>query len=306
MLMSSVAPEATMMNARCTTTSAPLTSRSTVARSRTSPCTYSVLRQPREAGSNGRRAMPTMRATSLERSSASMNGLPISPVGPVTATVRPCLRAVVRRAGGTGPRRLPGLAPGDLALADLAHALDLLGVGLVALDGTRRQLEAADDLARPQQPVAVGVLGQLTADLEVALPLELLAVIVGREAGLAGAQRRADRVDLDVHDALRRVGADRHADREREPVRPDDGEDCGVVLGAELIHPRVPDARRVAGARRAGVLRLLVVARADLVEMRVEQLRLGGCIAARPHIDPLRPDMDVQAFEVPLHEPAAP
>src|SRR3954468_10692412 len=202
MLMSSVAPEATMMNARCTTTSAPLTSRSTVARSRTSPCTYSVLRQPREAGSNGRRAMPTMRATSLERSSASMNGLPISPVGPVTATVRLCLRVVVRRAGGTGPRRLPGLAPRDLALADLAHAPHLLGVGLVALDGAGGQLEAADELARPQQPRALRVLGQLAANLEVQLPLEPLAVIVGGEAGLAGAQRGADGIAVDVHQPL--------------------------------------------------------------------------------------------------------
>src|SRR3954454_14307096 len=215
MLMSSVAPEATMMNARCTTTSAPLTSRSTAARSSTSPWTYSVLRQPREPGSNGLRAIPTMRATSPERSSASMNGLPISPVGPVTATVRPCLRVVVRRAGGgmsggtvTVRRRPLALAAGDLALADLAHALDLLRVGLVALERARRQLEAAHELARPQQPGAVHVLGQVAADLEVALPLELLAVIVGGDAGPARAKRRADRVALDAHHGLGGVRTD--------------------------------------------------------------------------------------------------
>jgi hypothetical protein len=35
--------------------------------------------------------MPTIDVTSRARSSASTNGLPISPVGPVTATARPGL-----------------------------------------------------------------------------------------------------------------------------------------------------------------------------------------------------------------------
>jgi hypothetical protein len=41
----------------------------------------------RVAGSNGRRAMPMMRSTSGCWSSASTAEVPISPVGPVTATV---------------------------------------------------------------------------------------------------------------------------------------------------------------------------------------------------------------------------
>src|SRR2546429_2679036 len=78
------------VKARCTTTSAPRTASRTLARSWTSPCRYSVLRQPRVFGSNGRRAMPTMRFTRRERSSAETRAIPRSPVGPVTATVRPC------------------------------------------------------------------------------------------------------------------------------------------------------------------------------------------------------------------------
>ena len=44
-------------------------------------------------GSNARRAMPSTRPTSRERSSAATTAWPISPVGPVTATVRPAEEA---------------------------------------------------------------------------------------------------------------------------------------------------------------------------------------------------------------------
>ena len=74
-------------NARCTTTSAPFTSARTLAASFTSPWRYSVFFQPCSAGSNGRRAMPTMLFTARERSSAFTIAIPRSPVGPVTATV---------------------------------------------------------------------------------------------------------------------------------------------------------------------------------------------------------------------------
>src|SRR5918992_888943 len=77
-----------MMNARCTTTSASATSSATASGSSTSPRRYSVLRSPRSAGSNGRRAIPSTRATARERSQARRNARPMSPVGPVTATVR--------------------------------------------------------------------------------------------------------------------------------------------------------------------------------------------------------------------------
>src|SRR5256714_7855799 len=77
------------VNARCTTTSAPFTASRTLAWSWTSPWRYSVFRRPWLAGSNGRRAMPTMRFTRRDRSSAVTSAMPRSPVGPVTATVRP-------------------------------------------------------------------------------------------------------------------------------------------------------------------------------------------------------------------------
>src|SRR5918996_5053116 len=82
-------PALRIAKARCTTTSAPLISSRTLAASVTSPWRYSVLRQPRSAGSNGRRAIPTIRLIARERSSASTIASPRSPVGPVTATVSP-------------------------------------------------------------------------------------------------------------------------------------------------------------------------------------------------------------------------
>src|SRR4051812_18155068 len=92
-----------MRNARWTTTSAPSTRASTEARSSTSPRRYSVRLQPCCAGSNGRRAIPTMRPIPGERSSDRTTDLPMSPVGPVTATVS--------RRGAPGRE-----APGPVAL----------------------------------------------------------------------------------------------------------------------------------------------------------------------------------------------
>src|SRR3954453_6344657 len=75
--------------ARCTTTSDPFTVSRTLARSCTSPCRYSVFFQPTASVSNGLRAMPMMRLTPRERSSALTRAMPRSPVGPVTVTVSP-------------------------------------------------------------------------------------------------------------------------------------------------------------------------------------------------------------------------
>ena len=85
--------------ARCTTTSAPSTSPSTEARSSTSPRRYSVRFQPCAAGSNGpaRHADdPPDLARALERADEAR---PISPVGPVTATVRPAISPSVAVGG---------------------------------------------------------------------------------------------------------------------------------------------------------------------------------------------------------------
>jgi hypothetical protein len=73
--------------ARCTTTSAPATTSATASASSTSAWRYFVLRSPASAGSKGLRAMASMRPTSRRRSSARSNDRPMSPVGPVTATV---------------------------------------------------------------------------------------------------------------------------------------------------------------------------------------------------------------------------
>src|SRR6478672_4428950 len=54
-----------------------------------SPCRYVVLVHPSRDGSNGRRAMPTIRSTAGLCSSVVTAEIPISPVGPVTATLIP-------------------------------------------------------------------------------------------------------------------------------------------------------------------------------------------------------------------------
>src|SRR4051794_39868322 len=161
----------TTMNARCTTTSASATSASTAARSSTSPCRYSVRFQPWSAGSKGRRAIPTMRATPRARafSSASMNGLPISPVGPVTATVRP-----PPDRGPAASARRPGAAASALAVArGLAEAQDLADVHPIALDRRRRELKAGDDAVRVQDEPAL-LLDEVAAHLEAVLPREVV------------------------------------------------------------------------------------------------------------------------------------
>src|SRR4051794_30980926 len=258
--MCSLSPEpATMMNARCTTTSAPSHRRWTDARSSTSPCRYSTLRQPCVAGSKGRRAMPTILSTSRERSSVRMNGLPISPVGPVTATVSPT----------SAP------PPGELALGDAPEPADLAPVDPHPLDHRpRRQLEPADQLVRRQRPAAVVLLDEVAPDLEVLLPCEPLVVGVRGEAREPRLERGTRRDAADVDEALLGVRAHRDADREREPVGAHERQHGGVVAGAELVHPLVP---RGVAALRVGVpvLGFLVVAGAHLLDVRVEQLGLG-------------------------------
>src|SRR5947208_2792782 len=90
-------PPPMIANARCTTTSAPLTASRTLDLSCTSPWRYSVFVQPWLAGSNGRRAIPTIFFTRRERSRAETSAIPRSPVGPVTATVSPLLAAIAAR-----------------------------------------------------------------------------------------------------------------------------------------------------------------------------------------------------------------
>src|SRR3954453_16621310 len=54
-----------------------------------SPWRYSVFSSPISDGLNGRRAMPMIRSTSGALSSWRSSARPMSPVGPVIATVRP-------------------------------------------------------------------------------------------------------------------------------------------------------------------------------------------------------------------------
>src|SRR3954452_19539775 len=120
--------------ARWTTTSAPSTSASTASRSSTSPRRYSVFSQPCPARSKGRRAMPITRSTSGIRSSEEMKALPISPVGPVTATVS--MRRFWRNVGVGGGKRRP--LQSGAHVDDLEQALQALKI--LCVQGVEREV----------------------------------------------------------------------------------------------------------------------------------------------------------------------
>jgi hypothetical protein len=113
------------------------------------------------------------------------------------------------------------------------------------------------------------------ADLEAALPREVLRVGVGAQARRAGLDRRAHRVRPDVDDAVCLVGDRRDAHGEREAVRADERKHGGGVLAAQAVEARIPDVEAALG-RRVALLRLFVVAGADLFDVCVVQRRLGA------------------------------
>src|SRR5437588_6561972 len=138
------------VNARWTTTSAPFTASRTLAASWTSPCRYSVLRQPRLFGSNGRRAMPTIRFTRRERSSAETSAMPRSPVGPVTATLRPacCAMPVLYRRGSLKGRAV-ALRPSASDVLAVAEHVGVVGPDRVDSGPAVHDVPAAvDDVDR--------------------------------------------------------------------------------------------------------------------------------------------------------------
>src|ERR671924_630596 len=130
-------------NARCTTTSAPFTRSRTLAASVTSPCRYRLFFQPRSAGSKGRRAIPSIRLTDRERSSALTMPMPRSPVGPVTATVRPSLAMGAVLPDDEGPRESSGGAEQALASGDEVEAVGLHEESVGALAAEHQVLARA-------------------------------------------------------------------------------------------------------------------------------------------------------------------
>src|SRR4051812_42379175 len=158
-----------MMKARCTTMSASATSASTASRSRMSPCRYSALVQPCAAGSNGLRAMPTTRSTSGCCSNALTADMPMSPVGPVTATVHamsgwmPAVGAPKHPNSALGERLLRGVVAGNEGDAGPAVAARTAEVEAVdrdrLVDIAFRAGSVGADLVGMDQPMAVVAAG---------------------------------------------------------------------------------------------------------------------------------------------------
>src|SRR5919201_3541211 len=159
-------------NARCTTTSESFTASRTLAASCTSPWRYSVFFQPTAVGSNGRRAMPTIRLTPRERSSADTSALPRSPVGPVTVTVSPSV-GIAGLAGQDDLRHVP------LHQDARHHGPHVAGAG--GLQGVRdrvelRQLLQVLDRGEDEAEVALAIGGERVGRAQPAEVDALLAI----------------------------------------------------------------------------------------------------------------------------------
>src|SRR5688572_4356514 len=179
-----------MMKARWTTTSASATSASTAARSSTSPWRYSVLRRPCAAGSNGRRAMPSTRPTVRERSQARRKARPMSPVGPVTATV-------------SGSGAIAGFSgehdAGHLAL-DHDHRLERLDLAtfrpLEQLVGRAEARQRLQRLDRREDEIDPGVERR---PWRVPAHVDGLAAVGPRLGAVRGGDEEEQRVEPDPH-----------------------------------------------------------------------------------------------------------
>jgi hypothetical protein len=80
-------PRSSTVKARWITTSAPANASSSCSGCSTSPERKVIFVQPYSAGSNGRRATPTIRSTAGSSWSRAHSALPKMPVAPVMATV---------------------------------------------------------------------------------------------------------------------------------------------------------------------------------------------------------------------------
>src|SRR5918993_347239 len=279
-------------NARCTTTSAPFTRSRTLASSVTSPCRYSVFFQPRSAGSNGRRAMPTMLFTVRERSSALTIAMPRSPVGPVTATVsRSAAMAGVlsQRRGGVQPV----LAAGEEVDLVGGHAVLLTGAAAHAVAAAVVHVE--DVVPAPgRDRVAAGSAGRrvvpgartdavvAAAALDRDRPAQCADDVVAAAAENGDARALGeDRVVVGA--SVHEVGAEARveavgAGAAEEPVR--------AVLAEQLV---VPLAAQHLVLTRAGVDHVTVVATVDGVvpgaaDDQVDPATSVDRVVARPRL----------------------
>ena len=99
------------------------------------------------------------------------------------------------------------------------------------------------------------------------------------------------------------VDRDRDAHREREAVRGHEREHRVRIDPAQLLDALVPRRACRPRRRRAATVRLLVVARANLLHVGVEELRLARGVAIRPDEDALGTYVDVEAGEVEAEQP---
>src|ERR671914_203362 len=242
--------------ARWTTTSAPRTRSRTLASSVTSPWRYSVLRQPRSPGSKGRRAMPRMRFTERERSSASTIPRPRSPVGPVTATVRPVVA-------------MAGFYPIEAGVASARPARKRAGINGV--------------LAAAQYVVRVGVDSVLAgpATHAVADAVARADLVVAAPAGIDPVRARAaeDAVGLGLAEQRVGAGAAEHhvgAGARVHHVVVGPGVDAvGARSPDHQVHAIAPIDLVVAGARLEEVIGA-VAEQAVVAALAVDLIRLQG------------------------------
>ena len=200
--------------------------------------------QPWAAGSKGRRAIPTMRPTSRERSSERMKARPISPVGPVTATVRPAISR-------------PGVASAGSATRCGRSTQ------------TPRSSSRSPSTWKPRRPGA--------SAHRQARPGSIGAPTGSASTSTTPASRSAA------------TGTRTAKGKPSGPTKAS----TASGGGAERVEALVPHDPAALG-RRVADLGLLVVRRADLVDVRVVEPRLGLEVAAGPDVDALGQHVDVE------------
>ena len=249
--------------------------------------------------------MPSTLPTDRERSSARTNALPMSPVGPVTATVSG-LALGLGFAFACGlrahwPRRC---ASSRLAMRRKRRALPGSRAAPASIEPGGSSNPPTSLCGTSDQPSPSR--HEVAAHLEVALPLEVGRVVV-RGRGRRGRARAGTPtgVGVEPHAVGAAVERDRDATGEREAVRRDERRAPAGRSASPSSSIRASQASAAALGRRREASS--APRRARSAPPRCASRCSSGSdrdVAARPDVRPLGPHVHVEARVVPAQEPA--
>ena len=221
----------------------------------------------------------------------------MSPVGPVTATVS--FRD--RRAGAARAlRHQPRLASSRLAVRLNRRALAALARSISSRELRQPRTRRPACAGTSTQPSSAEHRSPRTWKFCCQVNSSLCTCAVRHASpGWSGIP---DGRALDPDPARRGVDCNRDPDREREPVGAHDRQDGGRVRGAELLEARRPTllAPPFGSAWKRSCSSECPERTSSMCASNSS--RLGADVAARPHVDTLRPHVDVDPGEVPGQE----